>query len=85
MLAKCHQFLDVSDDCGQEKVAPTRVRGDEFASNTTDAMQLFLNEVRRYPLGHFDLYLGEGFKRAIADQLYFLRRHVGVREAAAVA
>jgi RNA polymerase primary sigma factor len=44
------RHLDVSDDCGQEKVQPTRVRGDEFASNTTDAMQLFLNEVRRYPL-----------------------------------
>jgi uncharacterized protein len=37
-------------------------------------------EVRRYPLGHFDLYVGEGFERAIADELYFLRRHVGVRE-----
>jgi RNA polymerase primary sigma factor len=44
------RHLDVSDDCGQEKVAPTRVQADEFASSTTDAMQLFLNEVRRYPL-----------------------------------
>jgi pimeloyl-ACP methyl ester carboxylesterase len=42
-------------------------------------------EVRRYPLGHFDVYLGEGFERAVGDQLYFLRRHLGVREAAAVA
>src|SRR4051794_38918764 len=42
--------LEVTDDCGQADVAPTRVRGDDLASNTTDAMQLFLNEVRRHPL-----------------------------------
>jgi RNA polymerase primary sigma factor len=44
------RHLDVSDDCGQEKVAPTRVQADDLASSTTDAMQLFLNQVRRYPL-----------------------------------
>ncbi|MEA2422105.1 MAG: polymerase primary sigma factor [Thermoleophilaceae bacterium] len=42
--------LEISDDCGQADVAPTRVRGDDLAANTTDAMQLFLNEVRRHPL-----------------------------------
>jgi RNA polymerase primary sigma factor len=42
--------LEVADDCGQADVAPTRVRGDEMATSTTDAMQLFLNEVRRHPL-----------------------------------
>src|SRR3954453_22132312 len=42
--------LNVTDDCGREQIEPTRVRGDDFATNTTDAMQLFLNEVRRYPL-----------------------------------
>ena len=33
-------------------------------------------EVRRYPLGHFDVYTGDGFERAVADQLHFLRRHL---------
>ena len=42
--------IDVSDDCGRTRVDPTRVRGDELATSTTDALQLFLNEVRRYPL-----------------------------------
>ena len=42
--------LNVTDDCGQQEIQPTRVRGDDFATNTTDAMQLFLNEIRRYPL-----------------------------------
>src|SRR3954463_12127288 len=42
--------LEVTDDCGREDIAPTRVRADDLATNTTDAMQLFLNEVRRHPL-----------------------------------
>src|ERR1700710_312227 len=44
------RHLDVSDDCGHEHIEATRVRGDDFATNTTDALQLFLNEVRRHPL-----------------------------------
>ena len=34
-------------------------------------------EVRTYPIGHFDIYAGPAFERAIADQLHFLTRHVG--------
>ena len=34
-------------------------------------------EVREYPCAHFDIYLGEWRERAIADQLHFLRRHLG--------
>ena len=37
-------------------------------------------EVRRYPIGHFDVYAGAARERAIADQLHFLRRHLAVRE-----
>ncbi len=33
-------------------------------------------EIARYPIGHFDIYLGEAFARAFADQLAFLRAHV---------
>jgi dienelactone hydrolase len=32
-------------------------------------------ELRRYPIGHFDIYWGDAFERAVADQLDFLRRH----------
>ncbi len=35
-------------------------------------------EVRRYPIGHFEIYSGEPFERAVADQLHFLHRHLGV-------
>jgi uncharacterized protein len=38
-------------------------------------------EVREYPCAHFDIYLGEWRERAIADQLHFLRRHLGAAEA----
>ena len=33
-------------------------------------------EVRRYPAGHFDVYVGELFERAVADQVEFLTRHL---------
>jgi pimeloyl-ACP methyl ester carboxylesterase len=36
-------------------------------------------EVRTYPIGHFDIYAGAPFERAVADQLYFLGRHLGRR------
>jgi dienelactone hydrolase len=33
-------------------------------------------EVLRYPIGHFEIYLGEPFERAVADQTAFLSRHL---------
>jgi RNA polymerase primary sigma factor len=42
--------IDVSDDCGRAPVEPTGFRNGELAVATTDALQLFLNEIRRYPL-----------------------------------
>jgi pimeloyl-ACP methyl ester carboxylesterase len=38
-------------------------------------------EVREYPCAHFDIYVGEWRERLIADQLHFLRRHLGVTDA----
>ena len=42
--------LDVRDDCGREEIEQTRYVNDDLAAQTTDAMSLFLREVRRYPL-----------------------------------
>jgi RNA polymerase primary sigma factor len=42
--------VDVTDDCGRQGVASLRVVPEEIVSNTTDALQLFLNEMGRYPL-----------------------------------
>jgi pimeloyl-ACP methyl ester carboxylesterase len=33
-------------------------------------------EVKRYPIGHFDIYVGEPFERAVRDQTEFLVRHL---------
>jgi uncharacterized protein len=37
-------------------------------------------EVREYPCAHFDIYL-DWRERAVADQLHFLRRHLGAGQA----
>lgn len=37
-------------------------------------------ELVRYPIGHFDIYRGEAFERAIADQLAFLSRVLAAQE-----
>ena len=42
--------VDLTDDCGRAGVQPTHYRNEELAGVTTDALQLFLNEVRRYQL-----------------------------------
>jgi RNA polymerase primary sigma factor len=44
------QGIEIDDDCGREGVEPTSFRNGELAGATTDALQLFLNEIRRYPL-----------------------------------
>ena len=42
--------LELRDDCGRHGVEQTRYVNDGLAGYTTDAMSLFLQEVRRYPL-----------------------------------
>src|SRR6476620_8210565 len=42
--------LELSDDCGRVDVADLRYANDDFAGVTTDALQMFLNELRHYPL-----------------------------------
>ena len=42
--------IDLTDDCGRPSLEPTAFRNGEPAAATTDALQLFLNEIRRYPL-----------------------------------
>jgi RNA polymerase primary sigma factor len=42
--------VDVRDDCGRNGIEQTAYVNDDLALQTTDAMSLFLHEVRRYPL-----------------------------------
>ncbi len=42
--------VELRDDCGRERPEEVSYVNDELALRTTDAMALFLEEVRRYPL-----------------------------------
>jgi RNA polymerase primary sigma factor len=42
--------LELRDNCGRNGVEQTSYVNDDLAQRTTDAMSLFLQEVRRYPL-----------------------------------
>jgi RNA polymerase primary sigma factor len=42
--------IEITDDCGRADATPTRLEPQQFAGTTTDALQLFLNELGRYPL-----------------------------------
>ena len=42
--------LEVSDDCGRNGIEQTKVTNGDVAGQTTDALQLFFNEIRRHPL-----------------------------------
>ena len=56
--------------CDEDSVAP--------AAATLRAADRCPNaQVEHYPVGHFDIYLGEAFERAVADQVAFLTRHLG--------
>ncbi len=33
-------------------------------------------EVKCYPIGHFDIYVGEHFEKAVSDQLDFFKKHL---------
>ncbi len=42
--------IDLRDDCGRAEAEPVTYAPDDLAAQTTDAMSLFLQEVRRHPL-----------------------------------
>jgi RNA polymerase primary sigma factor len=42
--------LSIEDDCGKAEAEQAGYRNGELAEQTTDALQLFFNEMRKYPL-----------------------------------
>lgn len=57
--------------CTTDTVAPP-------AATRRHAANAVRGEVSEFPCGHFDVYLGEPFERAVDDYVDFLRRHVPV-------
>ena len=64
---RCPLLVQIAED---DSVAPARPAIEAAKSAPR-------GELIRYPLGHFDVYLGEAYERAVADQLEFLSRHLG--------
>jgi dienelactone hydrolase len=56
--------------CERDSVAPA-------AAALRHAAQAPRAELKRYPIGHFDIYKGEPFETAVRDQTDFLQRHLG--------
>jgi fermentation-respiration switch protein FrsA (DUF1100 family) len=63
----CPILVQIAD---RDAVAPVKAAQDAAWLATGRA------EVRTYPIGHFDIYVGAPFERAVADGLYFLGRHL---------
>jgi dienelactone hydrolase len=55
--------------CDGDTVAPAKATV-KFAQAAPRA------EIRRYPVGHFEIYLGEAWERAVSDQTEFLLDHL---------
>jgi dienelactone hydrolase len=55
--------------CEQDSVAPSSAALKYAASAPR-------GEVKTYPIGHFEIYLGEWFDQAVTDQAEFLVRHL---------
>jgi fermentation-respiration switch protein FrsA (DUF1100 family) len=64
---RCPVLLQV---CENDELAPVSA-AEETAEKLGD-----LAEVRRYPIGHFDIYIGANFERSVSDQLEFLLKHL---------
>ena len=63
----CPILIQIAD---KDTVAPTK------AAEAAAWLATGRAEVRTYPIGHFEIYDGAPFERAVGDQLHFLRRHL---------
>ena len=55
--------------CESDSVAPV-------AATRRHAAKAPRGEVKVYPEGHFDIYVGDAFERVVTDQLDFLKKHL---------
>jgi pimeloyl-ACP methyl ester carboxylesterase len=55
--------------CDEDSVAPAQASLRHLAKSPH-------GEIKRYPYGHFDIYVDKPFEHVIADQLDFMRRHL---------
>ena len=60
--------------CEKDSVAPSK-------ATLRHARRAPKAEIKTYPKGHFEIYVGEDFERVVNDQIGFLNRHVPVTAA----
>ena len=54
--------------CDHDKLAPISAETEKELKKYAD--------VKRYPIGHFDIYTGDNFEKAVSDQLDFFKKHL---------
>ena len=54
--------------CDHDSLAPIR-------DETEKELRKYA-EVKHYPTGHFDIYTGDNFEKAVSDQLEFFKKHL---------
>jgi dienelactone hydrolase len=54
--------------CDHDTLAPT-------SPETEEELRKYA-EVKHYPIGHFDIYVGDDFEKGVTDQLDFFKKHL---------
>jgi hypothetical protein len=68
---RCPVLMQV---CEKDEIIPVR------SARETEKLLGTYAEARYYPIGHFDIYQGEHFERAVGEQIQFLQKHLAVPE-----
>ena len=63
--ARCPILIQI---CEHDSLAPIGAQTEKELTKFAD--------VKYYPIGHFDIYAGDNFERAVSDQLDFLKKHL---------
>jgi pimeloyl-ACP methyl ester carboxylesterase len=64
---RCPVLLQI---CENDSIIP------KSAAEETERQLGKYAEVIYYPIGHFDIYIGANFKKAVNDQLLFFKKHL---------
>jgi fermentation-respiration switch protein FrsA (DUF1100 family) len=64
---RCPVLLQI---CDNDSVTPLSA-----AEETANKLGKYA-EVKHYPIGHFDIYVGDNFERSVSDQLAFFQKHL---------
>ena len=54
--------------CDNDSLAP-------ISAETAKELEKYA-EVKHYPIGHFDIYIGDNFEKSVSDQLAFFKKHL---------